>query len=175
MSYNHKSESLSNIKKAFSDEAAGHVRYMILSENAEKIGNSDLAGLYRRLAEEELGHARIWYGEQTESDDDGELRHSISEEGTEATATYPQYAARAEMEGYEELADRFLANSRVEASHREMLMRYLNETEADTRYTSHEDCVWRCTLCGHHHIGTTPPEHCPLCDYNRTAYTKDTY
>lgn len=170
MNYNSKSESLKNIKRAFCDEAAGHVKYMILSEKAEKDGNHDLAMLYSRLSDEELGHAKIWYGEQGERE---EPKNSISEEGTEATTTYPKYAAMAEMEGYEALADRFLANGMAEATHRELLMKYHGDMENNSRYESNEDCVWRCTRCGYRHIGTTPPERCPLCDYNRTAYTRD--
>ena len=173
MNYNKKSESFSNIQKAFCDEAAGHVRYMFLSENAEKEGEHDLARLYKRLSEEELGHARIWYGERGHSDRDGELKTSISEESNGATNGYPGYASMAELEGYEDLADRFLANGKVEANHHQMLMQYLNETKDNTRHSSHEECVWRCALCGHRHIGITAPERCPLCDYNRTIFTKE--
>jgi len=173
MSYNKKSESYNNIKKAFCDESAGHVRYMILSENAEKDGNHDLARLYKRLSEEELGHARIWYGEQGHHDCDSELKTSISEESAGAAHGYPKYASMAELEGYEGLADRFLANGRVEANHHELLMNYLNETKDKTRHNANEDCVWRCTLCDQRHIGTSAPERGPLCDDNRTAYLKE--
>lgn len=173
MSYNKKSESFDNIKKAFCDEAAGHVRYMILSENAEKDGKHDLAALYSRLSKEELGHARIWYGEQGHGDSESELKADISAEGAEAANGYPKYASVAEMEGYEKLADRFLANGRAEAAHRELLINYLNETENGTKHRCTEDCVWRCTVCGYRHIGASAPERCPLCDYNHTAYTRE--
>jgi len=170
MNYNSKSESFTNIKKAFGDEAAGHVRYMILSEKAENDGNGDLARIYRRLSEEELSHARLWYGEQNESDT---LENSISSEGTQAATTYPQYAAMAEMEGYEALADRFIANGKAEGGHREQLMKYKRENNNGKMYESQEDCVWRCTRCGYRHMGTTPPKRCPLCDYGHTAYEKE--
>lgn len=172
MHYNNKSESYNNINKAFEEESAGHVRYIILSENARANGNMDLARLYSRLADEELGHARVWYNENKRGNDNDELQHSISEEGTEATNTYPNYAARAELEGYEALADRFIANGKVEATHRDMLMHYQNQTKNGTRYTAHEDSLWHCSVCGHRHMGTTPPEECPLCGYNRTAYSR---
>lgn len=170
MHYNSKSESYTNIKRAFEDEAAGHVRYMILGENAEKEGKHDLARLYHRLSEEELSHARVWYGEQNESE---ALKNSISAEGEEATSTYPQYAARAEMEGYETLADRFIANGMAEGGHRELLMDYQRKAESGESHECNEDCVWRCTRCGYRHVGTTPPERCPLCDYRSSAYVKE--
>lgn len=173
MNYNSKSESFTNIKRAFEDESAGHVRYMILGEEAEKQGNSDLAGLYRRLSEEELAHARIWYGEQGAKSWKDSLKDSIGNEGTEATNTYPSYAGKAELEGYEALADRFLANGRAEGNHRKLLMQYMTESENGSRYYANEESLWRCTVCGYLHTGTTPPEQCPLCGYNRTAYTKD--
>ncbi len=172
MSYNKKSESFNNIKRAFCDEAAGHVRYMLMSENAEKDGKHDLARLYRQLSQEELGHARIWYGEEGHNADSF-LKESVSGESTEATATYPGYAAKAELEGYEKLADRFLANGKAEAHHHRLLMQYMEGTKEEGGHGEKEDCVWRCTVCGYRHIGTTPPERCPLCDYNRTAYTME--
>lgn len=173
MNYNTKSESFMNIKRAFEDESAGHVRYMILGEEAEKQGNADLAGLYRRLSAEELAHARIWYGEQGAKGWKESLKDSISGEGTESANTYPSYAGKAEMEGYEALADRFLANGRAEDSHRLELMRYMSEAEDGSRYTAGEETMWRCTVCGNRHTGTAAPEQCPLCGYNRTAYTRD--
>ncbi len=170
MGYNKNSDSVNNIKNAFCDESAGHVRYMIMGEAAEKDGNHDLARLYRRLSEEELSHARVWYAEQERKDG---LSTSISEEGKEATSTYPSYAARAELEGYEALADRFIANGKAEAGHRDMLMRYAKEHGDGTRYKSTEDCVWRCRVCGYRHMGETPPDACPLCDRNRSAFDRE--
>ncbi len=170
MDYNKNSDSVNNIKNAFCDESAGHVRYMIMSEAAERDGNHDLARLYRRLSDEELSHARIWYAEQRAEDG---VSSRIAEEGNEAANIYPSYAARAELEGYEDLADRFIANGKAEAGHREMLMRYAEEHENGNRYKSHEDCVWRCRVCGYRHVGETPPTACPLCDRNHSAYERE--
>ena len=81
-------------------------------------------------------------------------------------------AAKAELEGYEALADRFLANGKAEATHRDRLMQYKKEKADDSRYRSKEEAVWCCGICGYRHTGYTPPEECPLCGYGMNAYRR---
>lgn len=173
MHYNSKSESFGNIRRAFENEAAGHVKYMILEDNARKTGNEDLARIYADLSREELSHARLWYNETHGSDEGRNLGDSITDEGEEAMRWYPEMAAKAEMEGYEGLADKFLANGMAEAGHRDRLSRYRDEVASDGRYRCHEEAMWRCLVCGYGEMGTTPPEKCPLCGYDRRAFGKD--
>ena len=172
MHYNRKSESYGNILSAFEHEAAGHVRYMILEEDAARNGNTDLASLYNTLANEEFNHAKIWYRETRAEDEEGELSERIADETQEAAYTYASMAAKAELEGYEALADRFLANGKAEATHRDKLMEYKNSVKDGSRYRSHEETLWRCSVCGYGHTGITPPEECPLCGYGKNAYRR---
>ncbi len=172
MHYNTKSESYGNIQSAFEHEAAGHVRYMILEEDAKKRGNVDLANIYGGLAKEEYNHAKIWYRENHKEDEESELTERIADETNEAAYGYANMAAKAELEGYEALADKFLANGKAEAHHRDKLMKYRNESKDGSRYHSHEDTVWCCGICGHRHTGLTPPEECPLCGYGKNAYAR---
>ena len=172
MHYNSKSESYANIQSAFEHEAAGHVRYMILEEDAKHRGNVDLANLYGNLAKEEFNHAKIWYRECRKEDEEGELAERIANETEESALGYPGMASKAELEGYENLADKFLANGKAEATHRDMLMQYKNEIKDGSRYRNAEESMWRCTVCGHMHNGYTPPEECPLCGYGTNAYVK---
>lgn len=171
MQYNKESDSAANIVKAFENEASGHVRYMILADEAESAESYDLSELYRRLAAEELAHAKIWYKEINDGVETDSLRNSIKRENNEHNYIYPQYAAKAELEGYETLADKFNATAKVEGEHSEMLRLFLPENN-ESRYTSPEEAVWRCSVCGNTHIGTAPPEQCPLCGYNKTVYRR---
>lgn len=170
MHYNSKSESYGNIRNAFEHEAAGHVRYMILEEDAKRRGNIDLANIYGGLAKEEFNHARLWYREYRPENEEEELNERIADETEEAAFGYTGMASKAELEGYEALADRFLANGKAEAGHRDTLMRYKAECKDGTRYHSNEESVWTCSICGHRHTGLTPPEECPLCGYGKNAY-----
>lgn len=172
MHYDTKSDSYKNILSALSSEAEGHVKYMILSEDAMGDGNADLARLYDELAKEELCHAKLWYREAHPMNGSAELESAIKDETDEAASGYPEMAARAELEGYEALADRFLANGKAEAGHRDRLIKYRDETKDGTRRRSYEDALWRCMMCGHSHIGITPPELCPLCGYGHSAYKR---
>ena len=172
MHYNTKSDSFKNIVRAFENEAHGHVRYMILEEHARKSGNEDLARLYGELAQEEYGHARLWYNEAYPADENGDLEESIKDEADAAMRGYPDMASKAELEGYEALSDRFLANGSAEASHRDRLAGYRDGIKDGSRYQSHEEALWRCSICGHMHTDYMPPTECPLCGYNRTAYRR---
>lgn len=171
MNYNRGSESLGNLMKAFEHESSGHVRYMILTDNAKNNGNHDLARLYKQLADEEYAHARNWYREMNGAEEENALKNSFDDEEKEYKFTYPQLAARAELEGYEKLADMFNATGNVEGEHSRIINRYMSNTKDNTRYQASEDVVWRCSVCGHTHMGTTPPDQCPLCGYNRTVYS----
>lgn len=171
MNYNKDSESLGNIKKAFDREASGHVRYMILTDSAEANGNHDLARLYRQLADEEYAHAKNWYGEMNgDVDEDAALRESAAYEENEYKFVYPQLASSAELEGYEALADKFNANAKAEYGHSDLIKGYISDMEDKKRYKKNEDVVWRCCVCGYTHTGVNPPEQCPLCGHNKTAY-----
>lgn len=172
MHYDKQSESYSNMEKAFGDEAKGHVRYKILEDDARQSGNEDLARLYGELAGEELYHAKLWYKEAGMPTGDEALSHSISHETDEAAKWYPEMAAKAELEGYEGLADRFIANGKAEANHRQRLTDYKGDMEKGARYSHHEEVLWCCTVCGYCHTGTTPPKECPLCGYSQRAFRK---
>ncbi len=172
MHYNNDSDSFHNINAAFHDEAADHVRYKILSEHAAADGNADLAKLYDELAVEEYSHAKLWHGHLGAYDAERELDGRIKAEKNDRYYVYPQYAAAAEKDGYEELADRFLANGCAEGGHADALEAYRTQTQNGTRHHSHEDVEWHCSVCGHRHMGTDAPDECPLCGYGRTAYRR---
>ena len=120
--YSNNGDSLNNIIRSFCDEAADHVRYSILKDDARNGGNMDLAALYEELANEEFNHAKIWYKEAFKDKENEELARSIANETQAAAFGYTEKAKKAELEGYEDLADRFLANGKAEAMHRDKLI-----------------------------------------------------
>ncbi len=172
MHYNRNSESFNNILKAFENESAEYVRYKILEDDARRRNNEDLAVLYGEFAGEELCHARIWYREAHSENEGDELAESIAGETDSAAFRYNGMASKAELEGYEALSDKFLANGKSEAMHRDKLLKYKNDMDGDSRYHSHEETLWVCRKCGYSHAGLTPPEECPLCGYGKTGYRR---
>lgn len=168
MHYNKNSESINNISKAFEHEAVGHVRYMILTDNAEGNGDHALASIYKQLANEEYAHARNWYKQLHGGEvEEYALENSIKAEERQYKYTYPQMAAKAELEGYEMLADMFSATANVEGDHGRMLKQF---SESTNQKPLNEDAVWRCSVCGNTFVGIEPPNQCPLCGYNKTSY-----
>ncbi len=172
MHYNKDSGSHRNISAAFADEAADGVRYMILGKHARADGNEGLAAIYEKLANEELAHAETWHNELNRYNEASTLDSRIAAEKNDRLYIYPQYAAAAEKDGYEELADKFLANGNAEGGHADILETYRREHGDGTLHHSHEAVVWRCGICGHTHTDTDAPDECPLCGYGKCAYTK---
>lgn len=172
MHYNCDSNSYKNIDAAFHDESADHVRYMILAKNARTEGNEGLAAIYDKLADEEFAHAETWHNELNRYDEKSALDARITAEKNDKMYVYPQYAAAAEKDGYEALADKFLANGNAEGGHADILENYRQEQGNGTLHHCNEAVVWRCHICGHSHTGTEAPKECPLCGYGRNAYTR---
>lgn len=172
MRYAKDSDSLKNLKDAFEKEASHHVRYTILKDKALKNGDFGLAGVYGRLANEELAHAAVWYREYHGCEEENPLENSVAAEREEGAFAYPRRAAKAELEGYEKLADMFVDTAGVEGRHRELLEKYIGEVRGGCRYKSPKTIVWLCTVCGCAREGTSPPDRCPLCGYGCSAFEK---
>ena len=105
---------------AMKDEAFSHLRYKIFAEQARKNGNTKLAALFEKIAEDELNkHFRA----QAEilgvaKSDKENLTAAISDEYLEAARMYSEMAKRAEEAGDGKAAQHFTAAAADEAEHR---------------------------------------------------------
>lgn len=172
MRYYKDSDSLKNLKDAFEKEASHHVRYTILKDKALENGDLDLADIYGRLANEDLAHAAVWYREWHGGDEERPLENSAAAEREECAFNYPRRAAKAELEGYEKLADMFEDAAGAEKRQMELLEKHIADIKNGSRFKSPKSVVWICTVCGCAREGTSPPERCPLCGFNRSAFEK---
>ena len=143
---------------------------LFFGQQARKDGYVQIANIFNETAENELHHAKLHFKRLH----DGAVPHTLeglklASEGEhyEWSDMYKNFAETAREEGFDELADFFEGVGAIEKTHQErydLLTERINNGEVFKR---EEVQVWVCTVCGHIHIGTEPPEECPVCKHPR--------
>ena len=121
------SQTVQNLKDAFSGESQANRRYLYFAAKADVEGENDVAAVFRSTAEGETGHAHghLEYLEEVGDPATGlpmgdtrkNLLASIEGETHEYTDMYPGMAKTARDEGFEEIADWFETLAKAERSH----------------------------------------------------------
>jgi rubrerythrin len=117
------------LKEAFAGESQANRRYLYFANQADVMGEPDVAALFRSTAEGETGHA---HGHMEFLIDGGAgdpatgmsaktveeaLESAIHGETHEYTDMYPGMARQARDEGFDEIADWFETLAKAERSH----------------------------------------------------------
>ncbi len=121
------SKTFENLAAAFAAEAQANRRYLYFARQADVEGYPDIAGLFRDTAEGETGHAfgHLDFAKGVGDPSTGHpigttqanLRSAIARETYEFTEMYPEFAAMAREEGFDEIAEWFETLARAEKSH----------------------------------------------------------
>jgi rubrerythrin len=116
-----------NLKKAFAGESQANRRYLYFARIADIEGHADIGGLFRDIAEGETGHAHGHLeflhkvGDPATDEPMGttleNLKSAVAGETYEYDEMYPEMAATAREEGFEEIARWFETITRAERSH----------------------------------------------------------
>jgi rubrerythrin len=116
-----------NLKEAFAGESQANRRYLYFAQKADLEGYSDIAAVFRSIAEGETGHAHghLEYLEAAGDPATGlpfgttadNLKAAIHGEVHEYTEMYPSMAKTAREEGFDEIADWFETLAKAEKSH----------------------------------------------------------
>ncbi len=93
------------------------------------------------------------------------LKAAKASEEAEGVDAYQKFAADAREEGFVDLANWFEMLAKIELTHEERFQALMDRINNDEVFRRNEVKVWVCTVCGHIHIGTEPPERCPVCDH----------
>lgn len=109
------SKTETNLRAAFALEAQASRRYLFFAQQADVEGHPGVAALFRAVAEGETGHALghldflLDVGDPVTGlpigDTEDNLASAQAGERTEAGEMYPDYAAVARDEGFDEIAD----------------------------------------------------------------------
>ncbi|MDE0927380.1 MAG: rubrerythrin family protein [Acidimicrobiales bacterium] len=131
------SETLENLKAAFSGESQANRRYLYFAKVADVEGYPDIAGNFRDTAEGETGHAHghldyikavgdpatgLPIGDTLEN-----LAAAVAGETHEYTEMYPGMTRTAREEGFDEIADWFETLAKAEKSHAGRFQSLLDE------------------------------------------------
>lgn len=114
-----KTRTLTNVQEAFDEECTAIIRYMIYADIAENEGDLESAELFKKMARNEIEHAKLWCKELEEFSGDtlSNLKASAANENSEWKNHYPQKSHIASQEGFHEISMLFERVSSIECDH----------------------------------------------------------
>lgn len=161
-------------------ESMAVTRYTYYAQQAEKDKYFQYANIINETAANELRHGKIFLKYLVDGGvanapvgvDSGKLDDTVknlaiaaSEEQKEGVEFYTEAAKVAKSEGFDEIAERFLAIASIEAHHEERFNKMRERIENGTVWKRDKPVKWQCLVCGYIYEGTTPPEKCPACEH----------
>lgn len=169
-----------NLANAYVAESTAVTRYTYFAQSAQKESYFQYANIFNETAANELHHAKIFLKYLTDgvvttapvNVDPGILNPTVdnlkvaaAEEQAEGVEQYQNSAKVAREEGFDEIADRFLAIAAVESHHEARFDKMRERIENGTVWKSEtgQPIKWQCLVCGYIYEGVTPPEKCPAC------------
>ena len=166
---------LVNLMKSFAGESQARNKYEYFAKVAQKEGYRDIAEHFQRAANNEKVHAKLELSLHnrmvTDSDNNfgntaENLQYAIDGESYENITMYPDFAAIAKEEGYNEAARLFTGIGKIEVEHENMFKMLLERLEAGSEHVSEDsDEAWICEVCGHVHYGKKALKVCPVCKH----------
>jgi rubrerythrin len=173
-----------NLLTAFTGESQARNRYTYFSSKARKEGYRQISEIFEETANQEREHAKRLFKfleggevEVSASFPAGviagtveNLKAAAAGENYEHTEMYPGFARVARQEGFEEIADAFLAIAVAEKQHEKRYNALAANIEAGRVFRREQATTWRCLNCGYLHYGEEAPEKCPACDHPQAHF-----
>ncbi len=179
------SETEKNILKAFAGESQARNRYTYFASKAKNEGFVQMADIFEETANQEKEHAKRLF-KLLESGQDLEitaafpagtigttkdnLAASAAGEHHEQTVMYPEFAAKAREEGFDKIADIFMAIAVAEKQHEKRFLALKANIENGTVFKRSKSVTWRCRNCGYLHEGDHAPGECPACAHAQAHF-----
>ena len=174
-----------NLLKAFAGESQARNRYTYFASQAKKEGFVQISHIFEETANHEKEHAKRLFkyletGEDLEvtaafpagamSDTITNLKGAAAGENYEYSSMYPEFAATAREEGFEEIAKTFESIAVAEQYHERRYLALKKNIENNRVFKKESTVKWRCRNCGYNHEGDEAPEKCPACDHPRAHF-----
>jgi rubrerythrin len=173
-----------NLLLAFAGESQARNRYNYFASKAKKEGFVQISHIFEETAAQEKEHAKRFFkfleggeveiqasfpagviGSTVEN-----LEAAASGEQHEWESMYPEFAAIAREEGFDEVAALFEAVSVAEKQHERRYRGLLANIEAGTVFKKDKKTTWRCRNCGYVHEGDEAPHSCPACAHPQAHF-----
>ena len=162
-----------NLQAAFAGESQAATKYGYYAKQAKKEGYVGIGSYFEETAGNETAHAKIWFrylhdgAIPTTAEN---LRDAAGGENYEWTEMYKEFAETARQEGFDEIAARMDAIAAIEKAHEERYNQLLARLEAGEVFKRDDVVVWKCSVCGHLHVGKEAPEVCPVCAHPQAYF-----
>ena len=162
-----------NLMTAFAGESQARNKYTYYASKAKKEGYVQIANLFEETANNEKEHAKIWFkllhgGEV--ADTATNLKDAAAGENYEWTDMYAGFAKEAEAEGFKQIAALFSKVAAIEKEHEERYLALLKNVEDGLVFSRDGEMVWKCSNCGHIHVGKKAPAMCPVCSHPQAYF-----
>ena len=176
-----------NLLTSFAGESQARMRYTYFAGVAKKEGFEQIAAIFTETADQEKEHAerlfKLLEGGEVEisaafpagviGTTSENLLEAANGEHYETNTMYPEFAKIAEAEGHKELARLFNAIGKVEVEHEREYKALQDAMKEDGFFTSENEDVWVCEVCGHIHRGKKAPGACPLCKVPKEYFKRE--
>ncbi len=173
-----------NILTAFAGESQARNRYTYFASQAKKEGYVQIANIFMETAEQEKEHAKRLFkmleGGEVEiaaafpagviGTTAENLEAAAGGEEHEHKVMYPEFAATAREEGFNDIAMIFEAIAVAERQHEKQYRDLLENIRNDRVFKRSERVTWRCRNCGYLHEGTEAPASCPACAHAQAHF-----
>jgi len=173
-----------NILTAFSGESQARNRYTYFASQAKKDGYVQMQEIFLETASQEKEHAKRLFKllEGGEVEITGafpagvvgttleNLKEAAAGENHEHTQMYPDFAKTAREEGFDDIADIFMAIAVAEKQHEKRYNDLAANIEAGKVFKREEKMTWRCRNCGYLHEGEQAPDVCPACAHQQAHF-----
>ena len=173
-----------NILTAFAGESQARNRYTYFASQAKKDGYVQISAIFEETANQEKEHAKRLFklleggeAQVTASFPAGvigttleNLFEAASGENYEHSTMYPGFAQTARKEGFDEIADIFMAIAVAEKQHEKRYRALAANIQEDRVFRRESEVTWRCRNCGYLHVGEEAVEECPACAHARDHF-----
>ena len=173
-----------NILTAFSGESQARNRYTYFASQAKKEGCVQISHSFVETADQEKAHPKRLFnllkGGEVEicaafpagviGDTAANLEEAAGGENYEHTQMYPGFAKIAREEGFDAIADIFMAIAVAEKQHEKRYRGLLANINNGKVFKRDSTVIWRCRNCGYLHEGLEAPAECPACAHPQAHF-----
>lgn len=155
-----------NLLSAYIAETQATHKYLCFCSAAKKEGYEHIAEIFRKTANNEREHAKLWLKELGLIGDTLDNLESAAEgEHMEWTSMYLDMAEDAEREGFKKLAATFRKVAEIESHHEARYRELISDLEDGTVFKRDTPTTWVCRNCGHIEVSLSAPLTCPVCNH----------
>jgi rubrerythrin len=166
-----------NLLTAFAGESQARNRYTYFASAAKKEGFVQICDIFTETANQEKEHAKRFFKflEGGEVEIVGafpagvigttleNLKEAAAGEKYEWSSMYPDFAATAKEEGFNDVAIAFEMIAIAEKQHEKRYAELAANVESGKVFKKEASTKWRCRNCGYVHEGESAVEVCPAC------------